>query len=65
MKNFSKTGMEMQGIEDYKNQVLAKLEEDLEKYSKKGRVRPKPLSFGKEPNGYDVPKAMMDSEFLI
>ena len=58
---FQGTGIDAKDIEDYKNQVLTKLEEDLENIVK-GKVRQSLYDALVEANEFDVPKAMMDSE---
>ena len=58
---FKGTGIEAKDAEDYKKQVLVKLEEDLENILK-GKVRQNLYDSLVEANEFDVPKAMIDSE---
>tara|TARA_B100001175_G_scaffold311091_1_gene315053 strand:- start:4514 stop:5815 length:1302 start_codon:yes stop_codon:yes gene_type:complete len=58
---FKGTGIEAKNIEDYKTQVLSRLEEDLENLLK-GKVRQNLYDALVEANEFDVPKAMIDSE---
>ena len=58
---FKGTGIEAKDTEDYKKQVLVKLEEDLENILK-GKVRQNLYDSLVEANEFDVPKAMIDSE---
>ena len=58
---FKGTGIEAKDTEDYKKQVLVKLEEDLDNILK-GKVRQNLYDSLVEANEFDVPKAMIDSE---
>ena len=58
---FKGTGIEANDTEDYKKQVLVKLEEDLENILK-GKVRQNLYDSLVEANEFDVPNAMIDSE---
>ena len=58
---FKGTGIEAKDTEDYKKQVLGKLEEDLDNILK-GKVRQNLYDSLVEANEFDVPKAMIDSE---
>ena len=58
---FKGTGIEAKDTEDYKKQVLVKLEEDLDNILK-GKVRQNLYDSLVEANEFDVPKAMVDSE---
>ena len=55
------TFIEAKDIDDYKKQVLEKLDEDLENILK-GKVRQSLYDALVEANEFDVPKAMIDSE---
>jgi len=58
---FKGTGIEAKDTEDYKKQVLGKLEEDLDNILK-GKVRQNLYDSLVEANEFEVPKAMIDSE---
>ena len=58
---FKGTGIEAKDAEDYKKQVLGKLEEDLENILK-GKVRQSLYDALVGANEFDVPKAMINSE---
>ena len=58
---FKGTGIEAKDTEEYKKQVLGKLEEDLDNILK-GKVRQNLYDSLVEENEFDVPKAMVDSE---
>ena len=58
---FKATGIEAKDIEDYKKQVLSKLEDDLENILQV-KIRQNLYDALVEANEFDVPKAMVDSE---
>ena len=58
---FKGTGIEAKDVSDYRQQVLSRLEEDLENILK-GKVRQSLYDALVEANEFDVPKAMIDSE---
>ena len=58
---FKATGIEAKDIEDYKKQVLSKLEDDLENVLQ-AKIRQNLYDALVEANEFDVPKAMVDSE---
>ena len=58
---FKGTGIEAKDVSEYRQQVLSRLEEDLENILK-GKVRQSLYDALVEANEFDVPKAMTDSE---
>ena len=58
---FKGTGIEAKDVSEYRQQVLSRLEEDLENILK-GKVRQSLYDALVEANEFDVPKAMIDSE---
>ena len=58
---FKGTGIEAKDVSEYKEQVLVRLEEDLENILK-GKVRQSLYDALVEANEFDVPEAMIDSE---
>mgnify|MGYP001407843799 FL=1 len=58
---FKATGIEAKDIEDYKKQVLSKLEDDLDNLLQ-AKIRQNLYDALVEANEFDVPKAMIDSE---
>ncbi len=58
---FKGTGIEAKDIEDYKKQVLSKLEDDLDNLLQ-AKIRQNLYDALVEANEFDVPKAMIDSE---